>query len=150
MKLDFREFDKAYNEDIDRRMKERSKKEQRKAEGTLVRQNLGYVLLFVLFFAVLANTVRGYVELNTFKLQNIAIENQIQQVMDEVDSLQLELDEKTRTSRIEEIAINDLGMVYPDNSQKKNLSVKTFYSLNSDETGVIVLDKEDQKTAVSE
>lgn len=150
MKLDFREFDKAYNEDIDRRMKERTKKQQRKAEGTVLRQNLGYVLLFLLFFGVLANTVRGYVELNTFKLQNLSVERQIEEIMDEVEALQLELDEKTANSIIEDIATEELGMVYPDNSQKKNLSVQQFYSLNSDETGVIVLGEDDLKAAADE
>lgn len=150
MKLDFREFDKAYNEDIDRRMKERTKKQQRKAEGTVLRQNLGYVLLFLLFFGVLANTVRGYVELNTFKLQNLSVERQIEEIMDEVEALQLELDEKTANSIIEDIAAEELGMVYPDNSQKKNLSVQQFYSLNSDETGVIVLGEDDLKAAADE
>lgn len=150
MKLDFREFDKAYNEDIDRRMKERTKKQQRKADGTVLRQNLGYVLLFLLFFGVLANTVRGYVELNTFKLQNLSVERQIEEIMDEVEALQLELDEKTANSIIEDIAAEELGMVYPDNSQKKNLSVQQFYSLNSDETGVIVLGEDDLKAAADE
>lgn len=104
MKLDFREFDKAYNEDIDRRLKEKETKHLKRKELSRVRQFYLYGLVVALAIVVIASTVYGYVELNRIKFDNERMINEIYVLESEIAELQYQLDQETSSSVIVPIA----------------------------------------------
>ncbi|WP_459130039.1 cell division protein FtsL [Guggenheimella bovis] len=138
MKLDFREFDKAYNEDIDKRIKEVNEKQARRQQGSGFHNWGGYVLLLILTFLVGIKVVTGYVELNNYKYENAKKADEVEALKDEINELRLKIDNKHNSQTIETIAREQLGMVHPDVSQKRVLNDVTQYSLNPMMKDVIV------------
>lgn len=147
MKLDFREFDKAYNEDIDRRLKEKETKNLKKNELNRMRQFYVYALVVVLAFIVGANTVYGYVELNRIKFDNERMISEISTLENEIAELQFQLDQKTQSSQIIPIAKQQLGLIPAQEALTQAVEVRVNYTLNPDAKSVIVREDLDKKAA---
>ena len=147
MKLDFREFDKAYNEDIDRRLKEKETKNLKKNELNRMRQFYVYALVVVLAFIIGANTVYGYVELNRIKFDNERMITEISTLENEIAELQFQLDQKTQSSQIIPIAKQQLGLIPAQEALTQAVEVRVNYTLNPDAKSVIVREDLDKKAA---
>lgn len=147
MKLDFREFDKAYNEDIDRRLKEKETKHLKRKELSRVRQFYLYGLVVALAIVVIASTVYGYVELNRIKFDNERMINEIYVLESEIAELQYQLDQETSSSVIVPIAQEKLGLVKISDAETQSVEVRVKYALNPDAKNVIVKEDLDKKAA---
>lgn len=147
MKLDFREFDKAYNEDIDRRLKEKENKHLKRKELSRVRQFYLYGLVVALAIVVIASTVYGYVELNRIKFDNERMINEIYVLESEIAELQYQLDQETSSSVIVPIAQEKLGLVKISDAETQSVEVRIKYALNPDAKNVIVKEDLDKKAA---
>lgn len=147
MKLDFREFDKAYNEDIDRRLKEKEEKNLKRNEMNRVRQFYVYGLVVLLAFVVGATTIYGYVELNRLKFDNERMISEISTLENEIAELQFQLDQKTQSSVIMPIAQSQLGLIPMKEALTESVTVKVNYTLNPDAKSVIVREDQDKKAA---
>lgn len=147
MKLDFREFDKAYNEDIDRRLKEKETKHLKRKELSRVRQFYLYGLVVALAIVVIASTVYGYVELNRIKFDNERMINEIYVLESEIAELQYQLDQETSSSVIVPIAQEKLGLVKISDAETQSVEVRLKYALNPDAKNVIVKEDLDKKAA---
>lgn len=147
MKLDFREFDKAYNEDIDRRLKEKETKHLKRKELSRVRQFYLYGLVVALAIVVIASTVYGYVELNRLKFDNERMINEIYVLESEIAELQYQLDQETSSSVIVPIAQEKLGLVKISDAETQSVEVRRKYALNPDAKNVIVKEDLDKKAA---
>lgn len=147
MKLDFREFDKAYNEDIDRRLKEKETKHLKRKELGRMRQFYLYGLVVILAIVVISVTVYGYVELNRIKYDNERMISEIYILENEIAELQQQLDEKTSQSNIIPIAQEKLGLVKISDAETHSVQVKIKYALNPDAKNVIVREDQDKKAA---
>lgn len=147
MKLDFREFDKAYNEDIDRRMKEKESKQLKSKELKRMRQFYFYGLVVLLAIAVIATTVYGYVELNRLKFDNERMIVEINTLESEIAELQYQLDQKTSSTTILPIAEKQLGLVKISEAETQSVQVRVNYALNPDGKNVIVREDQDKKAA---
>lgn len=147
MKLDFREFDKAYNEDIDRRLKEKETKHLKRKELSRVRQFYLYGLVVALAIVVIASTVYGYVELNRLKFDNERMINEIYVLESEIAELQYQLDQETSSSVIVPIAQEKLGLVKISDAETQSVEVRIKYALNPDAKNVIVKEDLDKKAA---
>lgn len=147
MKLDFREFDKAYNEDIDRRLKEKETKHLKRKELSRVRQFYLYGLVVALAIVVIASTVYGYVELNRIKFDNERMINEIYVLESEIAELQYQLDQETSSSVIVPIAQEKLGLVKISDAETQSVEVRRKYALNPDAKNVIVKEDLDKKAA---
>ncbi|NMB04246.1 MAG: hypothetical protein GX978_06800 [Tissierellia bacterium] len=147
MKLDFREFDKAYNEDIDRRLKEKETKHLKRKELSRVRQFYLYGLVVALAIVVIASTVYGYVELNRIKFDNERMINEIYVLESEIAELQYQLDQETSSSVIVPIAQEKLGLVKISDAETQSVEVRIKYALNPDAKNVIVKEDLDKKAA---
>lgn len=141
MKLDFGEFDKAYNEDLKRRKDEdqRSKKPGHRDPGS----NLGLIFIFLLAFFIFANIIDGYVELNQVKFENLELSQRIEDLNVEIEQLQMKLDQKTSRNIIEAQAREKLGMIYPSESQKISIELRRSFALNPESISDIVREKRD-------
>lgn len=147
MKLDFREFDKAYNEDIDRRLKEKETKNLKRKELNRMRQFYVYALVVLLAFVVGATTVYGYVELNRLKFDNERMISEISTLENEIAELQFQLDQKTQSSVILPIAETKLGLIPLQEAVTQSVEVRVNYTLNPDAKSVIVREDLDKKAA---
>ena len=143
MKLDFGEFDKAYNEDIKQRKIEDSKSYKKKPQE---RGNfLGFTFVIVLAFFIFANIIDGYVELNSVKFENLELSERIETLNSEIVQLQVKIQQNTSGEKIEKIATEKLGMIYPLDSQKINIEQRKSFALYPKDFSVIVMSDKDQK-----
>ena len=147
MKLDFREFDKAYNEDIDRRLKEKETKHLKRTELSRMRQFSLYGLVVILAIVVMGYTVYGYSELNRIKFDNERMISEIYVLENEIAELQYQLDQKTSQYVIVPIAQDKLGLVKISDAETQAISVQVKYALNPDAKNVIVREDQDKKAA---
>lgn len=147
MKLDFREFDKAYNEDINRRLKEKENKQIRKQEMGKMRQFTVYGLIVLLAFIVGARTIYGYVELNKYKYENELMSDQIEKLESEIAQLRIQLDNKVTSEKVQTTAMEKIGMVFAAESQTRTIQVTKHYALNPDAKSVIVREENEIKSA---
>ncbi|HHT20499.1 MAG TPA: hypothetical protein GXZ74_03575 [Tissierellia bacterium] len=147
MKLDFREFDKAYNEDIDRRLKEKESKHLKKKELTRMRQFYKYGMVVTLAIVVIAVTVYGYVELNRLKYDNERMISEIYVLESEIADLQFMIDQKQSSSAIIPIAQEQLGLIRINEAETQAVEVRVNYALNPDAKNVIVKEDQDKKAA---
>lgn len=143
MKLDFGEFDKAYNEDIKQRKIEESKSHKK---GPQDRGNFfGFAFVIILAFFIFANIIDGYVELNSVKFENLELSERIEVLNSEITQLEIKIQQNTKGDIIEKIAIEKLGMIYPLDSQKINIAQRKSFALNPKDFSVIVMSDKDQK-----
>ena len=147
MKLDFREFDKAYNEDIDRRLKEKESKHLKKKELTRMRQFYKYGMVVTLAIVVIAVTVYGYVELNRLKYDNERMISEIYVLESEIADLQFMIEQKQSSSAIIPIAQEQLGLIRINEAETQAVEVRVNYALNPDAKNVIVKEDQDKKAA---
>lgn len=145
MKLDFGEFDKAYNEDLkQRQIEEKMSKTQKSG-------NLGNFLgkFFVVFltFFIFALIINGFVELNQIKFENIELAYRIDDLNQEIEQLQIKLNQKTSRTIIEKEAMEKLGMVYPHDAQRISVEQRKSFALYPDGISAIVRDESDQNTS---
>lgn len=147
MKLDFREFDKAYNEDIDRRLKEKETKHLKKKELNRMRQFYMYGMVVALAIVVVAVTVYGYVELNRLKFDNERMINEIYVLESEIADLQFMIDQKQSSSAIIPVAQEQLGLIRINEAETQAVEVRVNYALNPDAKNVIVREDQDKKAA---
>lgn len=143
MKLDFGEFDKAYNRDIEQRKLEESKNRKKRPQehGNF----LGFAFVIILAFFVFANIIDGYVELNSVKFENLELSQRIESLTSEIDQLQVKIQQNTKGELIEKIATEKLGMIYPLDSQKINIEQRKSFALYPKDFSVIVMSDKDQK-----
>lgn len=141
MKLDFGEFDKAYNKDLEQRKREEKKN---KDKGPRDSGNIfGLVFVVVLAFFIFANIIDGYVELNQVKFENLELTKRIEDLNQEIEELQIELDQKTSRNIIEKQAKEKLGMVYPNEAQRIPIEQNKSFALYPDDISAIVKDEPD-------
>ncbi|NLY72535.1 MAG: hypothetical protein GX079_02430 [Tissierellia bacterium] len=145
MKLDFGEFDKAYNEDLkQRQIEEKMSKTQKNG-------NLGNFLgkFFVVFltFFIFALIINGFVELNQIKFENIELAYRIDDLNQEIEQLQIKLNQKTSRTIIEKEAMEKLGMVYPHDAQRISVEQRKSFALYPDGISAIVRDESDQNAS---
>ncbi len=141
MKLDFGEFDKAYNEDLKRRRDEdaKNKKSGHRDNGN----NLGLAFILFLAFLIFANIINGFVGLNQMKFENLELSHRIEDLNTEIEQLQIKLDQLTANPIIEKQAREKLGMIFPNETQKISLEMRRSFALNPEDVSVIVKDERD-------
>lgn len=145
MKLDFGEFDKAYNEDLKRRKTEERKSHKK---GPQHRGNLlGFVFVGVLAFFIFANIINGYVELNRVKFENLELSERIEALNAEIVQLQIKIQQNSSSEIVEKIAKEKLGMIYPLDAQKINIEQRKSFALYPKDFSVIVKNEKDQKAS---
>lgn len=145
-KLDFNEFDKAYNEDVRRRkVEEESKVKQNKSKD--FGKYMAFTFIIVLAFFIVANIIDGYVEMNRIKFENVELSRRVETLNAEIADLRIKIQEKTSSHVVEKVAREELGMITPYESQRKKLELRKSFTLNTDGINVIVREETEQKAS---
>ncbi len=145
MKLDFNKFDEAYNTDVEKIKENKSKKTNKNGNRIAI---LGYSVIVILAFFVLANIINGYVEINEMKYGNVKLSNKIEVLEKEIEDLRIELDNKTSYAVIDKYAREELGMISVNKSQKLSIQFQQHYSLNKNRKNAILYS--DNKKAIND
>ena len=144
MKLDFGEFDKAYNEDLkQRQIEDNMNKDQKPGNSGYF---IGRFFLVLLTFFIMALIINGFVELNQIKFENIELAHRIDDLNQEIEQLQFKLNQKTSKTIIEKEAMEKLGMVYPHEAQRISVEQRKSFALYPDDISAIVRDESEQSS----
>jgi cell division protein FtsB len=106
------------------KQKVRQPRKAAKAEAKHSRAGLG-MTMFVMFaaFCALALLVSRYAVVCSIGAQNNALEQQIVTIEGQIDNLAVQLELKDDLEYVHNVAQSELGMKYPDQSQKVSISL---------------------------
>ncbi|HHX04125.1 MAG TPA: hypothetical protein GX733_07550 [Tissierellia bacterium] len=140
-KLDFDEFDKLYNEDIEARHRWKKEKLAKQKQRQRIQGYLLYGIITLLAFAVVANIINGYVHMNRIKYGNASLQAEIETLHTEIEALEKQIEEKTNAMGIREYAQKELGMIPADQAERRQVQVIRTFTLKRNTQSAIVMEE---------
>ncbi len=141
MKLDFDKFDKAYNEDIEARHRWKEEKLAKQKQKQRIQSYLLYGFITLLAFAVLANTINGYVHMNRIKYGNARLQTEIDTLRAEIEILEKQIEEKTNAMGIRDYAQREMGMIPEDQAEQRRVQITRTFTLKRNTESAIVMEE---------
>ena len=140
MRLDFDQFDKAYNEDIEARHRWKEEKLAQQKKRQRIQGYLLYGMITLLAFAVVASIINGYVHMNRIKYGNAQLQAEIESLQAEIDVLETQLKEKTNAMGIRDYAQRELGMIPSEQAQHRHVQLERTFTLKRNTESAIVME----------
>lgn len=142
-KLDFQEFDKAYNEDLEARAIWKQQQLARQKQRKKIQGYFLYGVMTLLAFAVLAITINGYVEMNRVKYGNAQLQEQIAMLEADIDALEIQIEQKANSASLREIAETELGLIPASEAQHRQVHITQTFTLKRNTESAIVMEGND-------
>ncbi len=147
MGLNFEKFDEQYNENIEKKRALSEKKQRKKAERGQIKEVFLGLAIVIVIVAIVANIVSGYIKINTMKYENNSLNARITELNRDIEKLKAEIDKKTQSGEIKNIAIKELGFKVASTEQVTSITVNKKYTLKDGVASVIVNNKPSTITA---
>ena len=128
MRLDFDQFDKAYNEDIEARHRWKEEKLAQQKQRQRIQGYLLYGMITLLAFAVVAGIINGYVHMNRIKYGNAQLQAEIESLQAEIDVLETQLKER-RMPWVYATMRRELGMIPSEQAQHRHVQLERTFTL---------------------
>ncbi len=147
MGLNFEKFDEQYNENIEKKRALSEKKMRKKAERGQIKEVFLGLAIVIVIVAIVANIVSGYIKINTMKYENNSLNARITELNRDIEKLKAEIDKKTQSGIIKNIAIKELGFKVAKAGQVTTITANKKYTLKDGVASVIVNNKPSTITA---
>ncbi len=146
MGLNFEKFDEQYNKNIEKKKALFEKKKRKKAERGQIKEILFIFAMIIVVVAIVANIVSGYIKINNMKYENNNLHARITELNRDIEKLKAQIDKKTQSSLIKNVAAKELGLGVASAAQVNTITINKKYTLKDGVASVIV-DNEPSATA---